>query len=505
MKSRKAEAEYFDGCGDGTDRTPRGSTIGMKHVSLHDMIGWSRREFESELYQNIIRSGLIQRERLGLGGSHSVVTYPPLDCLRPLAPEEVLGTLTPVSDLNIYLHVAFCEFVCGFCHYETRRTDIEKTDERVSTYIRALRREIGFWTDRLAGSSIESVYIGGGTPTVAGRDELLGCIAAIEKLRKSSNFRACVETSPMTAGSAAGRDKITALLEAGINRVSMGIQTFDGALLRVHRGHELPVVLTALEFLLNAGVEINIDLIQDLPGQTDESIIDDILQIESLRPHQVTWYILRLHKGSSWFQMLPRLDKDLIQPEDSARRRAMIRKAMISIGYEPRPGGRFVRDHSINDTYKAVRAATEPYMIGIGASAYSHGWGYIFRNEPASRRGSGLENYVARAGRGECAIESGMRLDSIEKAAGKMVSGIRARVRPPEPTVETEDYLVYTKELLQLLKNLGLVSTDEENFYSLTEAGCVFEEEICSLFYSRRIRNLLSDAPARGLVLVTRK
>lgn len=489
----------------GTDLIHPSSNGDMTSTDLRDVIGWSRREFESETYQAILGSGLIQRERLGLGGSHSVVTYPPLDSLQPLEAKKILDVLKPVADLNVYLHHAFCEFTCGFCHYETRRTIIGASDAHMSSYLAALRREIAFWTKLLAGSRVSSLYIGGGTPTVAPTKELLACIEAVGKLQKADEFRACVETSPMTAASLAGAEKINALLGAGVNRVSIGIQTFDDGLLQRHRGHDLAVVLKALEFLMSSGVEINVDLIQDLPGQTDESIIDDVVRIHHLRPHQVTWYILRLHRGSSWFQMLPRMNGDLIQPQESARRRLMIRKAMASIGYQSRPGGRFVRESSVNDIYKTVRAATEPHMLGIGASAYSHGWGYLFRNVPTTRRGGGLNTYVARAARGECAIEGGLQLDAVERAAGKIVSGIRSRVILPDPTNETGDYLTYATEVLRLLHNLGLVNEDPENVYSLTEAGSVFEEEICSLFYSRRVRTLLSDAPARGLALITRK
>src|ERR1700679_38442 len=96
----------------------------MNRAELLDLSRWSREELARDSYRNVIQSGLIHRERLGLGGSHSVVSYPPLDFLQPLDANEVVSAAKPVSELNVYLHIAFCEFICGFCHYETTRTTV---------------------------------------------------------------------------------------------------------------------------------------------------------------------------------------------------------------------------------------------------------------------------------------------------------------------------------------------------------------------------------------------
>jgi coproporphyrinogen III oxidase-like Fe-S oxidoreductase len=242
-----------------------------------------------------------------------------------------------------------------------------------------------------------------------------------------------------------------------------------------------------------------VDLIQDLPGQSDDSIIDDIEHINALRPHQVTWYILRLHQGSALFGQQGRMANEFISPAESARRRALIRKAMSFIGYIPRPGGRFVRSAAIFDTYKSVRGGESP-LIGIGGSAYSHGWGYFFRNRPSVRNKSSLQGYIESIQRSGFAIEVGLPLDEVELLAGKLVTGIRSKVAVPRPTELTRGYLTEASNILDSLENAGLVEQDSDNFYSLTETGSLFEEEICALFYSRRIRELLSREPMTGLV-----
>ena len=342
----------------------------MSNSDLRSLIDWSKREIDRDVYQSVFRSGIVQRVRQGLGGSHSVVTYPPLDGLRPLDAAEILTAVKPVAPLHMYLHVAFCEFPCGFCHYETRRTVPGRHDSFLSSYFAALDREIRFWTDILLGSQVASVYIGGGTPTVAPTADLLKLLDGVARLTKLSNFHACVEASPITVTAPDGVSKLNALRASGVNRISIGIQSFNEELLLRHRGHDHATAVRAVDLLLGTGAEINVDLMQDLPGQTDESIIEDVAQINALRPHQVTWYILRLHRGSSWFKTWPTANGALTDSEESVRRRVLIRKAMAALGYQARPGGRFVRDALIDDDYKRVRSSTEPHMIGIGASAY---------------------------------------------------------------------------------------------------------------------------------------
>ena len=114
----------------------------------------------------VVASKAMFRARSRLGGSHTVVTFPPLESLAPKVPKElVVGSLQPAK-INLYAHVAFCEFLCPFCHYETAFRKLGSgADTRMSKYMAALSREWQSWVERLPGSTISSIYIGGGTPT----------------------------------------------------------------------------------------------------------------------------------------------------------------------------------------------------------------------------------------------------------------------------------------------------------------------------------------------------
>jgi oxygen-independent coproporphyrinogen-3 oxidase len=345
----------------------------------------------------------------------------------------------------------------------------------------------------LTGSTVSSVYIGGGTPTAVPTSSLVQILTALSRFPKEDGFRLCVETSPLTTVSADGRDKLSTLVAAGVNRFSIGIQTFEDRLLRRTRGHGQGEALEAVDTLAKLGVEFNVDLMQDLPHQSEQSLIDDLSWIDRLKPHQVTWYLLRVHPDSPWFHLHERGDLELPAQFESARRRLLIREGMRRIGYTARPGGRFVRDASIHDQFKEVRAGTEATLLGMGVSAYSHGWGYFFRNGFSMPKNLGIRRYVEQILSRGLAVESGLCLDPAEVAAGKMVAGIRGGVRLAELEPAPESYISDAAATLRVLSEAGLINVDEAGTWSLTELGWVFEEEICSLFYSEPVKRRLAE------------
>src|SRR5688572_27273771 len=105
---------------------------------------FSRSAFDS------LESDGITRAWDGLGGSHTFVTYPPLDALRPLAPESVLPNLTDISEFNLYVHLPFCEMSCPFCPYE--RHVISDGDSSVDIYLRAVTKEMNLIAENLGNA-----------------------------------------------------------------------------------------------------------------------------------------------------------------------------------------------------------------------------------------------------------------------------------------------------------------------------------------------------------------
>lgn len=443
----------------------------------------------AELDRTGVLDGIgLRRMRTGLGGSHTVVTYPPLDALPPLSGEEVLKHVAPCPSLNLYLHIAFCEYICPFCHYDTEFARLGSPEtENMRNYVKALTTELHFWQTQLEGSALRSLYVGGGTPTALPEELLLGLLAEIRRFMVTPEAVLCIETSPLTTVNSEGFHKLKALVEQGMNRFSIGIQTFDEQLLRRTRGYGQAEALQAMEIMTSLADNINVDLIQDLPGQTDDSLLMDLELIEKFRPAQVTWYVLRIQQEASWYPRFNRRSLVLAESRESIRRRLLVSRGLVRLGYLPQPGGRFVLAARYHDSFKDVRAGLDSTLLGLGVSAYSHGWDYIFRNTYSRGKRHGLRDYVQRIAERGYAIETGMEVDEVERTAGLIVSGIRYGVRLPEPTEKTAPYLTSSKVRLEDLMRAGMVKVDSEGTYSLTEWGNLIEEEICSMFYSAEI------------------
>jgi oxygen-independent coproporphyrinogen-3 oxidase len=448
-------------------------------------------DFLSQI-KELLRHGLLRRVREGIGGSHTVVTYPPLDAIDNIDRSQV--EIQPLFvGLNLYFHVAFCEYICPFCAYAKTYSDIGRETDHVTQYIDAVIREISWRKSELGHSSIESIYIGGGTPTSLSLrllEKLVNNVLSISTDRKP-NF--CVETSPLTVATADGKEKLRLLRDFGVNRFSLGVQTFNEASLKLTRGHDRSTLLRAIEHLKQSGCRLNIDLIQDLPHQTRADIELDLHYIEQYRPEQVTWYLLRFHDEASWHKPYARGDLYGI-PEDSesALRRLEIIGRMEDMGYHRRPGGRFMLSSRMHDLYKEVRGGTDKALLGFGVSAYSHGWGWFFRNTTAKSGKSGINEYVRRINAGVSPIASVFELTQEERTAGRLVSSVRDFIEPAwlqENDAATQSAVTVVHKLL----DHGALTKDPEGRIMLSPIGVAFEEEVASLFYSPAVRARLSE------------
>jgi oxygen-independent coproporphyrinogen-3 oxidase len=441
--------------------------------------------------RKLIRDSPIRRVREKLGGSHTVVTYPPLDALEDLDADPLEGVELK-GCMDLYFHLIFCEWICDFCHYAKTNHNASAAIGDVDLYLRALGEE---FRRRVCGrtSNIKSIYIGGGTPTSLWPGNLAKLLEIVTSAGRPARF--CVETSPLTMAADDGEEKLAMLIDAGVNRISIGLQTFTEPLMQRFRGHDEIIARRALERVFAVGVTTNIDLVQDLPGQTLADLEADVRRIECLRPEQVTWYILRLHQGSSMSKSYRRGSLDGVPDTlESAMRRDFIIRAMQGIGYSMLPGCRFSLGGTHTDTYKEARSGLDANLIGIGASAYSRGGHWFFRNLAPAQVRSGLREYVARILGGRTAVTSGARISTADELSGRLAHHIRSTV----PVTFWGANANASREALQTLdqlSDLGCVDMSRGG-WSLTSLGRLFEEEIASLFYSREVRFRLRERNA---------
>jgi len=212
-------------------------------------------------------------------------------------------TLPPLS---LYIHIPWCVRKCPYCDFNSHAVNGEIPQQR---YIDALMRDLEQELAGVQGREIETIFIGGGTPSLfdaAGIKQILTGIAA--RTRISANAEITMEANPGTFE----QERFSGFREAGVNRLSIGIQSFDSARLqqlgRIHNRHD---ALHAAGKAREIGFDnFNLDLMHGLPGQTPEAALEDLQQAIDLQPTHLSWYQLTIEPNTEFFSKPPQLPED---------------------------------------------------------------------------------------------------------------------------------------------------------------------------------------------------
>ena len=208
----------------------------------------------------------------------------------------------PRPPLGLYIHLPWCERKCPYCDFNSHESDTVPEDD----YIRALLQDLRDDLPLLQGRAIETVFIGGGTPS-------LFSVAAIQTLlREVANMvplSAVAEITMEANPGSAEADKFSALKDVGINRLSLGIQSFDDVQLQaLGRIHTSDQAHAAVEFAHRANFDsFNLDLMHGLPGQTVQSAEADLLRAIACESPHISWYQLTIEPNTVFHKRPPRL------------------------------------------------------------------------------------------------------------------------------------------------------------------------------------------------------
>lgn len=193
---------------------------------------------------------------------------------------------------GIYIHIPFCQKRCIYCDFFSTTRSGEKP-----AYVDALCRELELRKDYLNGEEIETIYLGGGTPSQLTEEELKKIFASLSniyKVREDAEITLEANPDDLTP------DYIEMLRKLPINRISMGIQTFQEETLKIlNRRHTAHQAIEAFRQCRKAGFQnISIDLMYGLPGETLETWKEDLRQAIDLRPEHISAYHLIYEEGT---------------------------------------------------------------------------------------------------------------------------------------------------------------------------------------------------------------
>jgi oxygen-independent coproporphyrinogen-3 oxidase len=343
-------------------------------------------------------------------------------------------------------------------------------------YVKALANEIGFYSNKgfILDSKVSIAYFGGGTPTAIPINLLLEIFNTIkEKLPFDSPKEITVETHPSTTT----LKYLSKLKELGVNRISIGIQSFNNKYLRlIGATHSSDEAKRALKYISNVGFEkIGIDLMYGLPKQSLNDWLNDLEMAISYDPTSVSIYRLTTMEGT------PLHYKPLDQPSLDLEIEMYFRakETLKDYGYKPYTVVDFAKSGKECLYVKHVWCAPQGEFLGVGAGAYSFINGYMLYNI------ANIEYYIKQTLNGNPPILLARKLNALEHMSRYFVLGVRC-LKVDLGKFE-EIYGLRADEIfkraISKAVQLGLIKLDNSEL-TVTELGCIYIDNISKLFYT---------------------
>lgn len=380
---------------------------------------------------------------------------------------------------GIYVHIPFCERKCTYCNFNT--TDF--FEDLAERYIRAVNHEIAYWGEHLKiptgkPAQVDTIFFGGGTPSIVEADQLArvveACHAAFEI---DADSEVTIEINPASFSTT----KVKQWLSAGINRASVGVQSFiDRELVSLSRTHTADDARGTIELLRAAGFEnISLDLIAGLPDQSLADWEFNLSEALMIGPEHLSLYLLEIKDSTRLYGQIkrglrPRPDDDL-----AADMYRMISETTQRNGYEHYEISNFARVSEgvsvspFRSRHNLKYWSGAPfYGIGCGAHSYDgHArWVNILNTD----------TYIDTVESNGHAIAEHHELDDAERAAEALFMGLRLKEGVSLAEFRSEygvDVMERYGGELPRLSEAGLIETSGGRLI-LTSAGRLLSNEV---------------------------
>jgi oxygen-independent coproporphyrinogen-3 oxidase len=404
--------------------------------------------------------------------------YPPLT--EKIDPPQIWQSEGAKRPIGFYLHIPFCRSICKYCPFNKRLL----RPPEVSSYLKALKQEIDLVSRQpsVKKAVVAAAYLGGGTPTALSTEQLVDLLAYCqERFSMAPAAELTIEANPDSTT----EEKMAALLKAGVNRISFGVQSFDDRVLAMlgcrHRSQQ---AVAALKGAFAAGFDnVGLDLLYRLPGQ---NLSDWQRQLEtalSLSLSHITTPELAVEPGTPLYEE-QQAGKIPARP-DETRTLAMYersRRLLIGSGYRHyNLGYDFALEGKECLYHRMNWQAPQQEVVGLGAGAYSYINGAAYFNLYS------LADYIESLDAGQLPVGTGKRLSPAEKMARFMVQGVYfVRVSKQKFSQQFGRPMdeVYG-EVLGRLAELGWI-VDGPDEVALTREGHIYVNNVSKAFYEEQ-------------------
>ena len=430
------------------------------------------------------------RERIGSCEFRpEVYSYPPPRMYTPIMAPSMdakgfsLRDVEFTNPLNVYVHIPFCRQICSFCGYFKT---IDQGDQAGShareAYVDAVEKEIGLYAHVLRERAISTLHVGGGTPSLLTPLQLERIIEAFRKANPnllSTAEEISIEATPESVELA----KFSAFAQAGINRVSIGIQSLDAQEIAASgRKNDPSTSLKAIETLRAAGIgNVVADVMIGIDNQSVESFGRTLRTLIGYAPDTVELYALGLMPSTRAWRTSPELR---MSEQDTYRCYALGRELFLAAGYVQDCHNRYAlagKGSFLQEDYVFEGMS----LLGFGAGARSYATNMHYRNTSGKDARSAIRSYQEAMSQGKLAIASAVMLDQDERmrkyAIGHIESLDKTEFKSRFKTSFSDAFPALYQELLA--RDLGLAQESAERI-ELTAKGLDFRDLIAWELFS---------------------
>lgn len=390
------------------------------------------------------------------------------------------------QSLFLYLHIPFCEMRCGYCNLFTTTNP---QSSLVNQYIDTLIRQAEITAEFLQHDfHFEQLALGGGTPTFLSPTQLQRCFSALETQLQVTHLPASVETSPATADP----ERLAVLKEAGVERISIGVESFDAEDLKALGRPQTPdSVAQALQHIRDSGIpRLNIDLIYGNAKQSLKSWLYSVDQALSWQPEEIFIYPL-------YVRPLTGLSRKQNRETDDQRLKAYFaaRERLLAAGYQQSSMRMFIRNNAPEQTGRY--RCQEDGMIGLGAGARSytqslHYSGHYAVGKPQIRQI--IQDYIDTPTAAFAHAHYGIEIEDEDQRRRYVLLSLLQSQGLAFDNYQQQFHRALLDDLPQLtLLETHHLATLSDHHIQLTETGLAYSDLIGSWLFSSTIRQRMQD------------
>ena len=377
--------------------------------------------------------------------------------------------------MGVYVHIPFCEQKCHYCDFHSVVVSDQDRLSVTGSYLVSLHKEARYWSSVWGGEALFALFVGGGTPTVLPAEELADLIAFLRtELPFVDDPEITIEANPHSLTYMGAR----LLRQAGVNRVSLGVQAFQDHLLRgIGRIHSAEQARESVQTLKKAGLtNINLDLMFGLPGQTSHEWADTLRQTVALGPSHISCYSLILEEGTPMEKWVREGLVHVPGDDQQAEMYALACKMLTKAGYEHYEISNF-SEPGFSCQHNLLYWHNKPFIgLGTGATGYVQQCRYTNTTD--------IQEYLRTWGEGPPAfrwseqVSRDQEMDETMMVGMRLLGGVDEAAFRARYQVSFRD--LYSDAIEELMKR-GLVQFSAGSL-QVTQRGLFLENQVSLAF-----------------------